>query len=436
MNKLFNQSLFEQIYKWKHFDIAKISNEIEKLSNLSPEEFTDWQDKKKWAMVQHHFENNPFYQQIIGAELPVKWSDLPVINKKDLQIELTELITRPCLLKDLYVNNTSGSSGHPLRFVKDYYTQARVWAAKKLFFKLHGIDIGSKEAKFYGMPKSRKAHWIQRIKDFILNRKRFVIFDLSDHVFDQWIKVFEKTKFEYIYGYTSAIVLFSRYLISKNIVLTDRCPSLKTVMVTSESCSPEDKIIIKQACGIDARNEYGTADVGLIGYECQQGSIHIVEENIFVEINDANELLVTDLFNKAFPFIRYKIGDVAEFSGGLCSCGAHNRVINELQGRTNDVARLKSGKIVPGLTFYYISRALLESSGVLQEFIIRQTALDTFEFDVVSNAPLQPGDIKELKKTAEEYLEPGLNIIVNQLDKIERPASGKLKHFYSELNLS
>ena len=428
-------SLFELIYKWRHYDVSEALSDIETVRNLPTKEFAVWQEKQRWKVAYYLYENNSFYQELVGEVLPDKWGDLPVVTKDQLQTDISSLVSKPYKLKELYVNNTSGSSGHPLTFAKDYYTQARVWAYKKIFSNMHGIDyFASKEAKFYGMPKNWKSRMVQSLKDKILNRERFVVFDLSDEVFDEWIERFKNTKFDYIYGYTSSIVLFCRYLMKQNIVLNEICPTLKSVIVTSETCSNEDKMIIREVCGVEARNEYGTADAGLIGYECTQGNLHLAEENVYVEVNEDNELLVTDLYNKAFPLVRYKVGDVAELSNEVCACGSHNRVIKELQGRTNDVARLKSGKMIPGLTFYYISRALLESSGVLKEFIIRQTALDTFVFDVVSDSPLQSADIEELKRTAEEYLEPGLNIIVNQVKQIERPASGKIKHFYSELD--
>lgn len=427
-------SLFELIYKWRHYDIGKVMEDIRSVRILGREEFAEWQEKQKWEIALYLYENNVFYRDLVGAEMPAKWEELPIVTKQDLQTGLDRLITKTYDIDKLYVNNTSGSSGHPLTFAKDYYTQARVWAYKKMFSNMHGIDyFASKEAKFYGMPKSTKALLIQKLKDAILNRVRFVVFDLSDAVFDEWLERFRTKRFEYIYGYTSSIVLFCRYLIKNGIVLNEICPTLKVVIVTSEVCSAEDKAIIKKACGVEARNEYGTADAGLIGYECQYGNIHLAEENVYVESTASDGLLVTDLFNKSFPLVRYRIGDMAELSEEPCRCGSHNRVVKSLQGRTNDVALLKSGRMIPGLTFYYISRALLESSGVLKEFIIRQTALDTFEFDVVSDQPLSAADIDALKKTAEEYLEPGLNIFVHQLDKIERPASGKIKHFYSEI---
>lgn len=434
--KIFGKSVFELIYRWRSYDLDKIVEEIREVKAMAPDDFRQWQLERRWEMVRHHYEHNDFYREKIGDTLPEAWSALPVVTKADLQTDLSKLITKPYRLKDLYSNSTSGSSGNPLTFVKDPYTQARVWAAKKYFFNLHGFDIGDKEARFFGIPKSFKSNLIQRTKDAILNRYRFVIFEMSDAVFSQWVKKFSRTAFDYAYGYTSSIVLFSRYLNENQIVLKEICPTLKLCMATSETCTPEDKAIIEKAFGVPVVQEYGAADAGLLGYECEHGTMHIPEENVFVEADEEGNLLITDLFNRAYPFVRYKVGDMAEIVESNCPCGSHFRVIAKLMGRTNDVIQLPSGNFSPGFTFYYVSRSLLESSGVLKEFIIRQTAIDTFEFDVVSGQPLTQENVEDLKKTAEEYLEPGLNVIIHQVDRINRPASGKIKHFYSELSKS
>ena len=427
-------SLFETIYRWRYGqDIEAIARELETLRRLPREEFLQWQEAKRWEIARYLYENNDFYRRHVGEKFPPRWEDLPIVEKRHLQGDFNELVSRPWRNGKIYTNNTSGSSGQPLKFTKDFYTQARVWAAKKLFFQMHGIDIESREARFYGIPKNWKSWQIQKLKDLILNRYRFIIFEMSDEIFNRWIERFKRDRFDYIYGYTSSIVLFCRHLIEQKIVLKDICPTLKVCIVTSEACTPEDKKVLEKATGIPVVKEYGTTDVGLIGYECAQGNMHISEDNVFVEVTEEGDLLITDLFNQSFPFIRYRVGDMGKIVNKDCPCGSSFGIIEKLLGRTNDVIRLPSGRFSPGFTFYYVSRALLESSGILKEFIIRQTALDTFEFDVVSDKPLGAKDIEELKKTAEEYLEPGLRIVVNQVDRIERPASGKIKHFYSEL---
>jgi hypothetical protein len=108
-------------------------------------------------------------------------------------------------------------------------------------------------------------------------------------------------------------------------------------------------------------------------------------------------------------------------------------VLRGLEGRTNDTIRLPSGRTAAGLTFYYVSRSILEQAGVLREFVIRQTALDEFCFDVVSDAPLKEEEVRSIEEKMALYLEPGLKLRVQRLPAIERPPSGKRKHFFSEL---
>lgn len=76
----------------------------------------------------------------------------------------------------------------------------------------------------------------------------------------------------------------------------------------------------------------------------------------------------------------------------------------------------------------------MEHNNFVREFIVRQIALDTFVFDVVTDKDLNSDEIKSLEDKLEEYLEPGLKLIINRVEKINRPASGKIKHFYSEIN--
>ena len=99
----------------------------------------------------------------------------------------------------------------------------------------------------------------------------------------------------------------------------------------------------------------------------------------------------------------------------------------------NDTIVLPSGRRAAGLTFYYISRSILERSGALREFIIRQTALDTFVLDVVADRDLTAEELATIQAETTRYLEPGLNVTIQRVPQLTRPESGKIKHFYSEL---
>jgi len=427
-------SLFKIVMYLKGYNLLKHSKLIEKLKDKTFDEYLLWLESKKWNIVKYHHNKNKFYKNIVGEKLPTNWNELPIITKSDLQVGIDKVLTKTFDKKNIYVSNTSGSSGHPFYFAKDKNAHARTWAYwEKRYFDM-GLSLRSKEARFYGIPKELKGLLVEKIKDIILNRKRFPIFDMSDAQLDLYTTTFSKIKFDYIYGYTNSILIFAKYLKSKNIILKDICPSLKLTIVTSEVCSSKDKSTIEKYIGVPVKNEYGASEVGYIAYECDFNVWHVCKENIFIEECENGSILVTDLFNKAFPMIKYEIGDVAKIENKVCQCGTMDTLITKFNGRKNDNILLPSGKISPGLTFYYISRSILESVGFIKEFIIRQVSLDTFVFEIVTEDKIDKKIFKVLRNNMDKYLETGLIIRVKKVDKIKRPKSGKIKHFYSELN--
>ncbi|MBC8146662.1 MAG: phenylacetate--CoA ligase family protein, partial [Bacteroidetes bacterium] len=359
------------------------------------------------------------------------------------QGDLEKLLSDGYTRKNTYIANTSGSSGHPFFFAKNKEAHAMDWALIKNRYNWHGLKLDSKQARFLGVPLEITSKIKEKIKHYIINRVLFPVFDMSDNALEKFTKKFIKTKFEYIYGYTNSLVLFARYLLGKNIILKNICPTLKCCITTSEVLTVDDRKILSSAFGVRVINEYGSSETGQMAIENDRRDWMLSEENTYFEVlndeldkvngTDYGRIVVTDLDNKAMPFIRYKIGDIGVISKELPENGK-NRKLEKLLGRENDTLFLPSGKKSPGLTFYYVSRSILESSGVLKEFIIRQTALDTFVFDIVSDRDLFDAEVKEIENKMDMYLEPGLKLEVHRVPKIDRPPSGKIKHFYSELS--
>jgi phenylacetate-CoA ligase len=417
------------VFFLKRFPTGKASRELNRLNKLSADELKHHAENKCWEMVKHHYAHTAYYKAKLGEHIPENWNELPVLTKKDFQGSIENLLSGGFTPDNSYIGNTSGSSGHPFYFAKDKFTHALTWAYIHDCYKMHDIHPGDLQARFYGIPLEKKKYFIEQAKDYILNRERFTVFDLSDQVLDEFINRFKQKPFKYIYGYTNSIVLFCRYLLKMNIRLKDVCPSLKVCIVTSEVCTPEDKILIEKATGIPVVKEYGASELCLIAFEHPDGLWRINTKTIFVEQTDDGKLLCTSLYNKAFPMIRYEIGDMGQIDYDKNGYP----YLSALLGRTNDTIVLPSGKVSPGLTFYYISRSILESKGILKEFIIRQTAIDTFIFDIVCDGELDADVAIEITQKAEMYLEKGLHIILNKTYEIKRPASGKIKHFYSEI---
>ena len=304
------------------------------------------------------------------------------------------------------------------------------WAVIADRYKWYGLDFSSKQARFYGMPKEVPAMQKEMLKDFALNRRRFDVFDLSDGALEMYLQVFKRNKFDYLYGYTNSLVMFARYILKKGIVLKDECRTLKLCISTSETCTVEDAAILQKAFGVPHIREYGISETCLTAFDAPDGIWRLTEETLYTEVVDDNKIISTSLYNTAMPMIRYETGDE-----GVIGERAKNiyRPLQKLIGRTNDTIILPGGKKAAGLTFYYISRSILEASGVLKEFIIRQIAIDTFAFDIVADRPLTNEEVKLVNEKSKEYLGAEVNVVIHPVDKINRPPSGKLKHFYSEL---
>ncbi len=411
------------------YDIYTAQKKLKTLKNLSGYDKLDWMKRKRWKIAKFHYVNNKVYGKKIGKEFPSEWKNLPVMQKIDYQLEINNIISKGFNIEEVYKSNTSGSSGHPFHFVKDKDCHALSWAFILNRYKSLGIEEGDLEARFYGIPLEIIPYFKEKLKDLLMNRVRFPVFDLSDYALNQFVKKFKQKKFNYIYGYTNSIVIFAKYLIEHKIKIKNICPTLKLIIVTSEVCTNEDRNILNKAFDLPIYSEYGASEFGYIGTQNSENNWEVANELLFLENDSEGNILITDLNNRAFPFIRYNIGDI----GKVLSKQNGKQIIDSLIGRTNDNIILPSGKISPGLTFYYVSKSLLEKTFILNEFIIRQTREDFFEFDIVASGPLDKVTEKELQNKIDTYLEPGISFKVNIVEKVIRPKNGKIKHFYSHL---
>ncbi len=421
--------------------MKEAASELDAIQALSESDFDAFVKQKRAEIVAYHLQNNTSYQEFVGEKRPQNWIDLPVMTKKEFQKPLAERLSVGFSSKTVYVNKTSGSSGDPFIFAKDKFCHALTWANIINRFGWFGIDFNtSLQARFYGIPLDFIGNKKERIKDILSHRYRFTIFDLSDVVLEKVLQRFQQKKFDYINGYTSSIVLFAKFLQQKNIVLKTVCPTLKCCVVTSEMLFDDDKILLEKQFGVPVVNEYGASELDLIAFQNPQGYWQVNSETLFVEILDDNNtvlpygkegrIVITSLFNKAHPFIRYDIGDVGILDE---KSTLKKPILKKLTGRTNDIALLPSGKKSPGLTFYYVTKSIIEDDGNVKEFVIKQTKIDTFDVDYVSAIELTTSQVQQIEKAITTYLEDGLTFTFTRKEKLERSKSGKLKQFVSLL---
>lgn len=436
--------MFDLSLKLNSFPIREAQLVLKDIQQKNEIEFEAYINAKKREIVSYHLQHNPFYKSLAKNVNPEDWTTIPIMTKQNLQKPLKELLSDNFTKSKVYIDKTSGASGIPFIFAKDKFCHALTWAIIIDRFSWYGVNFNrSKQARFYGIPKGTIGYIKEKIKDFISCRTRFNIFDLSDKAFDYWVNIFKKNQFWYMNGYTSPMVQFAKYLNHKNIVLKEICPTLNVCIVTSEMLFDDDKILLEKQYGVPVINEYGASELDLIAFQNLKGEWQVNSETLFVEILDNNnnvlpygeegKIVITSLYNKAEPFIRYEIGDIGVLSKDST---IQKPILEKLIGRTNDIAILPSGKKAAGLTFYYITKSIIEDNGNVKEFIIEQHKKDTFKVIYVSSSEISEAKKIIIINEMETYLEKGLNINFERKNQLQRSKSGKLKQFSSLINVA
>src|ERR1700704_4623827 len=112
------------------------------------------------------------------------------------------------------------------------------------------------------------------------------------------------------------------------------------------------------ARGVEVRQCYATADVGVIAYESEAREGMIVNETLLVEIvrpgtgdpvatGDVGEVVVT-AFNPDYPMIRLATGDLSAVMPGRSACGRTNMRLKGWMGRADQTAKVRGLFVHPG----------------------------------------------------------------------------------------
>lgn len=275
---------------------------------------------------------------------------LPILSKADV-IEHNEAIHTKHTFKKVFTATTSGSSGDPLVYKReeeaDSFNRASIFRG----YSWHNVQPWERNGYFWGFDFSGFKRFKISLLDALQNR--FRVFDYKEKAFNQFVKKLQKAR--YVHGYSSMIYQSAKLINDKKL---PKPKHLKMVKGTSEKIYDSYKEEIKKAFGVPIISEYGAAETGIIAFECTEGNMHINMEGVIVEeIN--HQIVVTNLQMKAFPIIRYELGDYISLApeNTVCSCGKSHRVLEEVTGRIGENV-YGNKEIYPSLYFYYIFKNL------------------------------------------------------------------------------
>jgi phenylacetate-CoA ligase len=123
---------------------------------------------------------------------------------------------------------------------------------------------------------------------------------------------------------------------------------LRAALVSGAALSPDLRAEFFSR-GIEVRQAYATAELGVIAYESAAADGLIVNEGVIVEIvkpgtgepvapGEVGEVVVTRL-NGEYPLTRYATGDLSAILPGPSPCGRTNMRLRGLLGRAEQAAK-------------------------------------------------------------------------------------------------
>ena len=429
------------IWKMMGYDIKKADKFLKASLHLNRDEFITWQKERKWEIFDFHYQNNNFFKKKCNFRIS-NWDEIPIMTKTDLQIGLNPSMSKGYNSRNAYIANTSGSSGHPLWFAKDKFCHSLAWSYINQTYKELSSENSPLEARFFGSIRTDiKSHVKEKLKDYFLNRIRFNVFNQTNDYFDEVINIFRRRSFTYLYGYTNSILSFANFIKEhSNHTLKEICPSLKFVLLTAEMCSENQRKHMIKNFDVPVYREYGASETSIIAIEDQEYKWNISTNRLHIEVVDQDSnpvqfgqkgrLLITDLYNRAMPMIRYEIGDVGSIEQIDKSPFMRFRT---LDGRLSDIIHLANGRKLPGLTFYYISRSLIENGTNIKRFIITQKKINEFVFEYVSDQELSQSMKNNIMIESKKYLRIDVDYIFKRVKSIADRPSGKIQQFFSEV---
>jgi phenylacetate-CoA ligase len=360
-------------------------------------------------------------------------SSLPFLTKQDLQTRFEDLKAVPVPGR-VTSKTTGGSTGQPVTVIKDRGATARERATTWMAHGWFGIRPGDRGARFWGSPRAVGKRRLRfALADFAMNRLRFSAFGVSEPDLELYWSRCLRFQPRYFYGYVSMLELFARFIADSG--KDGRRLGLGAIVTTAEILTAAQRELLGQTFGVPVQNEYGCGEVGPIAYECEAGSMHLMSENVLIELLDEwgepvglgeeGEIVVTDLNNRALPLLRYKIRDRA-IRLKECSCGRGFPVLGSIRGRVYDQVVAPDGRSYHGEFFMYLFEDLRDAGVQFDRFRILQESPTDLRVEVQTpdTGDCRLADIVS-RELGREFSQ--MQVQVQLVEQFDLPRSGKLR---------
>jgi putative adenylate-forming enzyme len=347
---------------------------------------------------EHAYARSPFYQQFHRGLTHRPLAELPVLTKATVMEVFDDLVTdRALRLSALQVHAanatedelflgryrvcaTSGSTGSPGLFlfnrpewttVLASFARAQEWAGLKVTLgrRVRMASVAS------SAPRHMSAQVAASLQSWWLPALRLE----ADAPVEATVQRLNTWQPDTLVTYASSARILADEQLAGRLRIAPR-----VVFTSSEVLTEETRHRVEAAWGCSPFNEYAASESGSLAAECTlHRGLHACEDLAILEsVDERNQpvppgtyghrLLVTVLFNRTQPLIRYELSDSLCLEAEPCPCGRPFTLVGGIQGRTDDVLHLPAaggGEVaVHALTFHRVLDAVPASGWqVVQE---------------------------------------------------------------------
>jgi len=421
----------------------KVKKALKFYNNYSGEDIIKYQIQKfntQWKYLQKEI---PYYKELIEKGIVPKnissvtdFQKLPILDRQLSRNNMDKLMNgrkKP----DLW-HSTGGSTGTPLKYPswkktsKQY--EANIWYARDFYnitkkdkmFRIwgHSHTLGSGFSKY----KSKLMFFIGLP---LVGYKRFSAYDLSEERLIEAGNQILKFKPKYVIGYSKSLLLLAKA--NEHNKFNFHGLNLKAIIGAAEGFDNEkDKEYIQKIFGCPVGMEYGSMETNLIAHTHPSGEFKVIWRDNLIECVDddgnpseSGRILVTSLYDRAFPLVRYELGDIIQNTNkSQISVYEFERI----QGRDNDFLMIDEHTPIhsEGITH------AIKLSHKVTAYQIRYTKDNVYTIYVTSNESLSSNDYKKIKSRLGQ-VDPRLaNLEIKLVDKLKQTVAGKTKWLIRE----
>jgi phenylacetate-CoA ligase len=386
------------------------------------------------AIVKYASEHTSFYRrrladQGMNAEDIRSLEDLknfPVLTKDDIRANLDDMISEEFTKENLRHKRTGGSTSVPLQIYVDPTAYAYKYAATRRHNRWAGYGAGDKLASIWGAT-DRKYSTKEKLVNYFVTRSIYLdTLKLDEPYMLSFIDQLRKYRPRTLIGHAHSLYIFARFVDEHGA----KDLPFDSIISTSEILYDNERAFIEKVFGRILFDRYGCEELSIVASECDQhDGLHINAEGLYIEVAGGDEtspgnLVITDLWNRGMPLIRYEVGDRATAKPGVCRCGRGLPRLGRIYGRTSDFLYTPEGKMLSGISI--LDTFTIHIPGFKQVQII-QDRIDELRFLIVKGEGFGDNSTQLLAEKIPVFFGPSMKYTVDFVDAIPQTRRGKYR---------